>query len=202
MESLKLHSFKRQQKFETENLLNEQEIVKNAKSDPSFFGILYDRNYDRIFNYILKRVSNVSLAEDLTSNTFFKALEKIGTFNWEGIPFSAWLYRIATNEIRMHFRKSKILKFFAIDDYKEKIKDDKNCENELIKAEEEWAKNQKFIKVTSEIQKLSIKYQEVIALRYFEDKSIREISGILGKSEGTVKSLIHRGLQKLEKEFN
>lgn len=183
-------------------MLDEQEIVKNAKNDPSFFGILYDRNYDRIFNYILKRVSNVSLAEDLTSNTFFKALEKISTFNWEGIPFSAWLYRIATNEIRMHFRKRKLLKFFAIDDYKEKIKDDKNCENELIKAEEEWAKNQKFLQVTAEIQKLSIKYQEVIALRYFEEKSIREISGILNKSEGTVKSLIHRGLQKLEKEIN
>jgi RNA polymerase sigma-70 factor (ECF subfamily) len=131
----------------------------------------------------------------LTSETFFKALTKLGTFRWQNVPFSAWLYRIAGNEIADHFRKRKY-RVVSIDKVSAPVSKS-NPLAEFIKAEKEVKKHKDFLVIQAEISKLPFKYQEVITLRFFEKKKIREISEILGKREGTVKSLIHRGLAKL-----
>jgi RNA polymerase sigma-70 factor (ECF subfamily) len=129
---------------------------------------------------------------------------KINTFTWKNISVLTWLYRIATNEINYYYRKSKAAKLsldllgpqainlFEFDDYQ--------TEKQLI--ENELQLNEDFARVQHSLKKLNINYQEVIALRFFEKKTLKEISEILDKKEGTIKSLLSRGLDKLKFEFN
>ena len=178
------------------NLKEEKELVKKAQKDSEAFAKLYNEHYSRIFGYALKRVANLEIAQDITSETFFKALKKLWQFRWRNISFSAWLYKIVNNEIANYFRKNK---------YKvslEKIPEPVAVSNpfdEIIEAEQELKKHQDFLMLQEKISKLPINYQEVISLRFFEKKKIREIAEILGKKEGTIKSLLSRGLEKLRK---
>jgi RNA polymerase sigma-70 factor (ECF subfamily) len=180
-------------------LSEERKIIKKAKQDPQVFGLLYDKYYQPIFGYVLRRTADVELAQDVTSQTFFKALKKLWQFRWQGVPFSSWLYRIASNEIANHFRKnnhySVSLEKLAQKGFE--LSALSNPEQELIEAQKELQKHQEFLKIQEKIILLSPKYQEVIALRFFEKKKIKEIAQILDKKEGTVKSLLHRGLNRL-----
>ena len=130
---------------------------------------------------------------------FFKALKNIGQFHWRGVPFSSWLYRIAANEIANSYRESKRRRKYLEENSEVIDTSNPSPENELAQAQEELRKHEDFLSVHENISKLSFKYQEVITLRYFEHKHLKEIGAILGKSEGTVKSLLHRGLKNLRK---
>lgn len=180
------------------NLEEEKKLVEEAKKNSQAFSILYEEYYSRIFGYILKRVSDVELAQDITSETFVKALEKIWSFKWKGISFSSWIYRIASNETVNFYRKKKIIVSL------EKISEPKSVSNpleEIIRAQEEIEKNKEFLSLHKKISQLPVKYQEVIYLRFFEKKKIEEIAEILGKKEGTIKTHLHRGLERLRKLF-
>jgi RNA polymerase sigma-70 factor (ECF subfamily) len=147
----------------------------------------------------LKRTANPEVAQDITSETFFKALKKLWQFRWRNISFSSWLYKIATNEINQYFRKGTY-KCASLDDLQQLglvPVSSRNPEAELIEAQEELARHEEFLFFQEKISRLDLKYQEVITLRFFEQKQIREVGEILGKSEGTVKSLLHRGLEQL-----
>ena len=178
------------------DLFEEKEIIEKAKKNPEVFGLLYDKYYQPIFSYVLKRTANIELTQDLTSQTFFKALTKLGTFRWQNVPFSSWLYRIAGNEIVNHFRKNKY-RVVSLEKIPTLVSSS-NPLTEIIKAENELEKQKDFLSIQEKISKLPFKYQEVITLRFFEKKKIKEISQILGKREGTIKSLLHRGLAKLK----
>ena len=82
------------------DLDKEKELIKKAQKDPEAFTQLYDEYYSQIFGYVLKRVADLMIAQDITSETFFKTLKKLWQFRWKNIPFSAWLYRITNNEIK------------------------------------------------------------------------------------------------------
>lgn len=175
---------------------SEKELVKRARKDPNAFSELYELNYKKIFNYILRRTTNIEIAQDITSETFVKALENIGGFKWKNIRFSSWLYRIASNEIANYFRKNK---YKAVSFEKiAPLPSSSNLMEEIIEAEENIQKQKDFLEISRSISKLPPIYQEVISFRFFEKKKISEISEILGKHEGTVKSLLHRGLEKLK----
>ncbi len=178
------------------NLKEDKELIKEAKRNPEVFGELYDKYYSRIFSYTLKRTANLEIAQDITSETFFKALKKLWQFRWRNIPFSSWLYRIASNEIANYFRKNKY-KPISLEKIPEPITVS-NPSIEILEAEQELKKHQDFLMLRKEISKLPIKYQEVITLRFFEKKQIKEIAEILGKRGGTIKSLLSRGLEKLK----
>jgi len=178
----------------------EKELIKKAQKEPEAFAELYDKYYPQIFGYILKRIADLEIAQDITSETFFKALKNLWKFRWKNISFSAWLYRIANNEIANYFRKNKKYSI-SLEKLKEKGFEPislHNPEAEFLKAQEELKKHQDFLKIQEKISQLPIKYQEVITLRFFEKKKIKEIAEILGKKEGTIKSLLHRGLEKLK----
>jgi len=188
-------------------LRKEKELIKEAKKDPEVFGKLYDQHYSRIFGYVLRRTADLEIAQDITSETFFKALKGLWRFRWKDTfsvypvghrrcSFGAWLYRIANNEIANYFRKNKH-KPVSLEKISEPIAVH-NPEAEILEAEQELKKHQDFLKIQKEIFKLPIRYQEVITLRFFEKKKLKEISEILGKKEGTIKSLVHRGLEKLK----
>ena len=89
------------------NLEQEKRLIKQARNDPDAFGQIFDMYYQKIFNYVLKRVSNVELARDITSETFYKAYKNLWQFKWKNLSISSWFYRIATNESNYYLRKNR-----------------------------------------------------------------------------------------------
>ncbi len=186
------------------DLNEEKELIKLAQKDPEVLAKVYGQYYPKIFSYVLKRTANLESAQDITSETFFKALKKLWQFRWRNISFSSWLYKIATNEINQYLRRGKY-KSASLDELQELGFEPvslRNPETEIIEAQEKLKQHQDFIVCQQKIGHLDIKYQEVITLRFFEQKQIKEISEILGKSDGTIKSLLHRGLEKLRASMN
>jgi RNA polymerase sigma-70 factor (ECF subfamily) len=183
------------------NLEQEKALVERAKNNTEAFGVLYDKYYSQIFGYVLRRTANIDVAQDVTSEVFLKALKNIGQFHWRGVPFSSWLYRIATNEIANSFRGKGRREALIEKVTNSTSLSDVSVEVEITRAEEELQKHEEFLALHENIAKLPLKYQEVITLRFFEKKQLKEIGTILGKREGTVKSLLHRGLAKLRKHM-
>jgi RNA polymerase sigma-70 factor (ECF subfamily) len=181
------------------DLKQEKELVERAKNDTEAFGELYNQYYSRILGYVLRRTASVEIAQDVTSEVFLNVLKNLGKFQWRNIPFSSWLYRIANNETANYFRKNKH-RNFCLEELSD-LPDTSNpsIEAEVLAAKEELKRHEDFLVLHESISRLSTKYQEVITLRYFENKQLKEIGEILGKREGTVKSLLHRGLEKLRK---
>lgn len=179
--------------------ISERELIERAKNDPEPFGQLYEANYSRILNYIYHRTLSVAIAEELTSNTFFKALRALPKYRPRA-PFHAWLYRIATNEIRIHRRSQR---------RRRAREQDPRCQEELehiyfsshkMKADEgRQEKMRQYSRLHQSLGALPERYQTVLVLRYFEGLSYDEIAKVLGKSVGTVKSLVHRGLKRLKR---
>jgi RNA polymerase sigma-70 factor (ECF subfamily) len=182
------------------DLSEERELVRQAQKAPDAFAELYDRYYPGIFGYCLRRTANLEIAQDITSETFLKALKKLWQFRWRNISFSSWLYKIATNEINQYFRKAEYKKSVSLEELQEQGFEPVSShdpESELIEAQEELSQYQDFLEIQVRIVELPVKYQEVITLRFFEKKQIKEIAEILGKKEGTIKSLLHRAVEKL-----
>ena len=182
------------------DLSEEKELVRQAQKAPDAFAKLYDQYYPKIFGYILRRTANLEAAQDLTSETFLNALRKLWQFQWRNISFSSWLYKIAANEINQYFRKAEYKKSISLEELEEQGFEPvspNDPESELVEAQEKLKQHQDFLEIQEKIVRLPAKYQEVIALRFFEQKQIKEISEILGKKEGTVKSLLHRAVEKL-----
>lgn len=179
------------------DLEEEKKLVERAKKEPEAFAELYEANYSKIFNYVLKRAANIEIAQDIVSETFVKALKNIRKFRWQNISFSCWLYRISSNEISTYFRKNKYrpISFEKIAEPASPL----NLAEEIIEAEDRLKEHTEFLELQQKISKLPDIYQEVIVLRFFEKKKISEIAEILGKKEGTIKSLLHRGIENLRK---
>ena len=183
--------------------MTEEELLDRIKKEPAEFRILFDQYYKSIFGYIFRRTADFDLAKDIVSETFRKAFLNIQHFSYRGISIKVWLYRIATNEANLYFRYKKFVNryvenygFIHEQEFIQYIEDDrKDIELELIKHEQ-------FKLIVEQLKTMPVKYQEVIALRFFETKSNREISDILNMNEGTVKSLISRGLEKLRGKCN
>jgi len=190
--------------LESMDINKERELVRRAQEDSHVFAEIYVQYYARIFGYALRRTARLDIAQDIASETFFKALKKLWQLRWRNTSFSAWLYRIATNEINLYFRKGKY-ESASLSELQELGFDPvslHNPETEMIDAQEKLKQHQDFVVCQQKIAQLDTKYQEVITLRFFERKQIREISEILGKSEGTIRSLLHRGLEKLRASMN
>jgi len=178
----------------------EAQLVQKCHRDPAAFGEVFDLWYKLIFGYVMRRTADYDLSKDIAAETFLKAFLKIGSFRWRGVSLSAWLYRIATNELNMYYRSSKYrpasLQELLENPQMEKLLH-QPADEEREMLEKEVKADSDYNLIRQHMLKLDIKYQEVIALRYFEQKTNTEISLILDKNEGTVKSLLSRGLEKL-----
>lgn len=180
--------------------LDEKRWIEDAKSNPLAFGKLFDTYYPKISNYLLHRMLNADIAQDITSEVFYKAMTRLNTFSWRGIAFSAWLYKIANNEIKMFYRKRERKNFsfeFLFSEDHFDLPDSVDIEQDYILAEEELDRNQMFRQIQKCLFELPLLYQEVLTLRFFEGMSLIEISEITGKNLNTVKSLLARGEEKL-----
>ena len=170
-------------------------LVKRAKRDPDAFGALYERYIDRIFNYIYYRTGSEQDAEDLTARTFYQALANIRRYNERGLPFSAWLYRIAHNLTANWHRDRGRKPQVSLDDVwahlgrlqeSPQALSERNSEMEALRAI---------------VLQLPPDRQSLLILKFGEEKSNLEIGRVLGKSEGAIKSLFHRTLNDLRAEM-
>jgi RNA polymerase sigma-70 factor (ECF subfamily) len=178
----------------------ERIIVEACKTDSARFEIVYDEYYPLIFAYIMRRVGSYDVAKDLSSDTFLKAFASIGHFVWKGISLSSWLFRIATNEVNSYYRKKRrpYLDFFDIrTQFFAEYPDPASMDAEKQQIERHMAEHLIFVEVQRIIQQMPPKYQAVLSLRFFEGKSVPEIAEIVDVKEGTVKSLLSRGLERI-----
>ena len=182
------------------DLAEEQRLVERARSDPEAFGVLFEYYYPKISNYALRRIDDPQAALDITATTFFKAWQNLPRFTWRGLSFSAWLYKIAGNEIKDYYRKSKrsVVSIEALYDVSGfEPASEINLEEELSDWYEQLARHREFQRVKQLLAALPASYQDVLSLRFLEKKSLEEISEITGKKLNTVKSLLKRGTEKL-----
>lgn len=186
------------------NIEDEIKIIHDAKKNPEAFSPLFRIYYPQIFNYVARRVGGVEMAEDIVAETFFKAVKNLWQFQWRGIPFSSWLYRLAGNEVKKYYRRNKYSSFSLEKMCEEGIiepADSSDLVEEICEAEAIFQKHTDFLKIQKLLRSLPCKYQEVISLRFFEDKKIREIAEILGKKQGTIKSCLSRGIALLRNKM-
>jgi RNA polymerase sigma-70 factor (ECF subfamily) len=154
---------------------------------------LYLLHFDRIYSYLHLSVGNRHDAEDLTTQTFLKMLEAIGRFRWRSAPFSAWLFRIAHNLAMDHFRARRRVQ--TEDEVPEP------ADGEESSAEEQALDSIGRAGMLELIERLSAEQRQVLTLKFLFGFVNAEVAGILGKSEGAVKSLQHRALASLEKQL-
>ncbi len=171
---------------------DERALVAEAQTDTAAAGRLFDKYYPEIFRYIYHSTLNHAATEDLTSNVFFSAFRRLGLFRWRRIPFRAWLYRIATNELRMHYRRQKRLLAVSAGPV------DPEHPSPAPSAELQAGALDDYRLLHGALVQLGEKYRTVIVLRYFEGRSLSEIAEITNRREGTIKSQLHRALAQLK----
>jgi RNA polymerase sigma-70 factor, ECF subfamily len=173
-----------------EQLLSEQLIIEAAKQNPENFGPLYDKYYKQIFGYVYQRMDCKDTAFDLTSQVFLKALSNLEKYEYKGVPFASWLYRIAHSEVMQLFRTKKNLRTVNAD-----IGDLKNiCEE----VEEEYMEQYKGILMTV-IKDLPEDDLQLVELRFFEKRAFKEIAEILNITETNAKVKLYRILERVKK---
>ena len=172
----------------------EMALVERAKTDKAAFGELYERYVERIYDYIYYRTSNKADAEDLTARVFVRALQHIENFEYRGVPFSAWLYRIAHNLVANFHRDRSRRKIIALDDIMHWYAHDESPEliTQLLDDKEA---------LVAAVRRLPADRQELLALKHVEQLTNAEIGEIMGRSEGAIKSLYHRTLLSLRDDI-
>jgi len=166
-------------------------LIEQAKRyDQKAISELYKRHVQNIYRYIYYRVGDVNVAEDLTAEVFLKALEGLEGFTYRGIPFSAWLHRIAQARIMDHFRQQARRELLPLDERLVATEKSLQAVTEARLEHEE---------LQSALAQLTDDQQQVIILKFVEGLSNAEVARILGKSEGAIKSLQHRALNSLQR---
>lgn len=171
----------------------EYAVLEQSKKNPKAFGELYEKYFDRIFNYVFRQTDDEDLTADLCSQTFLSVLKNLERYEFRGVPFSAWLYKIASNEVNKHYRKKKSTKVFSIEELRIR---------ELIEqANADW--DEEIIqRLMNYLKDLPTEMLEVLELRFFEDKDFKEIAFILDITESGAKMRTYRALDRLRKNFN
>jgi RNA polymerase sigma-70 factor (ECF subfamily) len=174
----------------------EEDVLKSASDgDREAFGQLYERYVDRIFNYVYYRTGNLHDAEDLTARVFQRAMNHIQNYTDRGVPFSAWLYRIAHNLVANWHRDRSRRQEIPINDIPVLPSKGEHPETTLVHSEEQ----EDLLRL---IRRLPPDRQHLLILKFLENLSNAEIGQIMGRSEGAVKSLYHRTLLALRDQIS
>lgn len=175
-----------------DRLLEELQWIKRAKEDPRSFEPLYNKYYEQIYRYIYQRMDDKELAHDITSQVFLKAMNNLPKYEYRGVPFASWLYRIAKSELYQSFRDDKATRTINVDtsnlhDLIDDLEEDKSDENRemLLKA----------------IGDLTEEEVQMIEMRFFEKRSFKEIGDILEITENNAKVKTHRIVNKMKTLF-
>jgi RNA polymerase sigma-70 factor (ECF subfamily) len=166
--------------------VDEQELIDRAKTDPAAFGELYERYFGRIYGYVYQRIGVASEAEDVTAKVFYQALTSLPRYVDRGLPFSAWLFRIAHNLVANWHRDRSRRALVPLEDG-----DDLGVDPPSIDKHEE----QDIIRRA--ISMLSAERQHLLSLKFWEGMTNADIGRVMGRTEGAVKALLHRTLDSL-----
>ena len=170
---------------------DERILVEAAQRDPSCFGELYERNFDRVYAYVSRRLADRSAVEDVTADVFRQALANLGQFEWRGTPFVAWLLRIAANAVTDQRRRVSREQPMLEADGPESAPADPTG----IDAVERRALLFRVVRT------LPADQRRVIEMRFAQEKGVREIARELNRSEGAVKQLQFRAIQNLRAQL-
>jgi RNA polymerase sigma-70 factor (ECF subfamily) len=168
----------------TPESLEEQALVEAAQADPARFLDLYERHFNRVWAYVIRRTANRAEAEDVTSDVFRRALENLRGYGWRGIPFAAWLLRIAANALAHRWEKAG--------------RESRDPAPEVADPDADVERRAMLFQL---VERLPDVQRRVIELRYVEERTLLEVAGVLGKTEGTVKQLQRRALEHLRAEL-
>jgi RNA polymerase sigma-70 factor (ECF subfamily) len=165
---------------------DERLLVEAAQRDPRRFAELYELNFHRVYAYVSRRMQNREEAEDITSDVFHHALAKVKQFEWQGTPFVAWLFRIASNAIADRWKR--------VNRESKDVSPDELADTEAHSIEQRAALFQL-------VEGLPADQRRVVVMRFVEQKSIREIAEEIRRTEGAVKQLQFRALEKLRAQM-
>jgi len=169
---------------------DERLLIEAAQQDPARFADLYEINFERVYAYAVRRVGNRAEAEDLTAEVFHQALANLKRFEWRGIPFAAWLFRIAGNLISDRWQRSG-----------REVSDDAAIESAQVKSGKtspaEIEEVERRATLFRLVDTLPVEQKRVVVLRFVEEKSIKEVASEIRKTEGAVKQLQFRALTNL-----
>ena len=165
---------------------DERLLIEAAQADPARFLELYDRYVDRVYAYVSRRAGSRAVAEDVTSAVFEQALTHLPRFEWRGVPFSAWLFRIAANALADHWKREGRSSSEAPPD---------------VPDEREYQERERRVSLFQLVDRLPETQRQVIQMRFIEERSIREVAAALDRSEGAVKQLQLRALENLRKSI-
>jgi len=186
-------ALQKQQHMTDGEIKDEHAIVEQAKRNPQAFGQLYDKYFEGIFGFVYRRTDDENLAADLTSQTFLKALQNLKRYEFRGLPFSAWLYRIAANEVNKHYNKRKRTPIFSLEE--ERI-------IEILEQQEHQFSQEQIELLVRVLNELPTQTMEVIEMRFFEGKNFSEIAYILNIGESGAKMRLYRALDKIRDNLN
>jgi RNA polymerase sigma-70 factor (ECF subfamily) len=167
--------------------LTERRLIEAAQQDPARFGDLYEIHFDRVYAYVSRRLGDRDAAQDVTSEVFHHALANLKHFEWRGAPFGAWLMRIAANAITDRWRRQN-------------RESGQSSEIEAVSKDPGPEEIQHRARLFALVRTLPEDQRRVIEMRFAEERSVREIALALGKTEGSIKQLQFRGIQKLREE--
>ena len=172
---------------------DERGLVAEAQNDPAKFDVLYELHFERVYAFVASRLRNRTAAEDVTSEVFHKALASLPSYEWRGVPFAAWLLRIAANAIIDHAKRAA-REFPAQDDPPEPAAAS-GLQASEVRAIEHRAQLFRLVGLLPKVQK------QVVYERFVEQRSIKEIGERLRKSPGAIKQLQLRAIQNLRAQM-
>jgi RNA polymerase sigma-70 factor, ECF subfamily len=171
------------------------ELVERAKAgDAEAFGLIYDRYVDNVYRFVYFRVGNRQLAEDLTADTFLRALHRIGSVTWQGRDLRAWLVTIARNRIADHFKSGRYRLEVSTGDVLDADREERGPEGSPEEAVVDHVTN---VALLSAVKQLNPEQQECIVLRFLQGFSVAETAEAMGKTEGAIKALQYRAVRAL-----
>jgi RNA polymerase sigma-70 factor, ECF subfamily len=165
---------------------DERLLIEAAQKDPARFAELYEINFERVYAYAVRRVGNRAEAEDLTADVFHQALANLKRFEWRGIPFAAWLFRIAANLISDRWQRSG-----------REVADESGQIEAAQVSPKEIEEVERRATLYRLVDTLPEEQRRVVVLRFVEQKSIKEVAKQICKTEGAVKQLQFRALSNL-----
>jgi RNA polymerase sigma-70 factor, ECF subfamily len=172
-------------------------LVERAKAgDAEAFGLIYDRYVDTVFRFVYFRVGNRQLAEDLTSETFLRALKRLGSFTWQGRDLGAWLVTIARNLVADHFKSGRYRLEVTTGDVLDAEREDRGPEGSPEAAVVDHITN---VTLLTAVKQLNPEQQECIVLRFLQGFSVAETARAMGKNEGAIKALQYRAVRALHR---
>jgi RNA polymerase sigma-70 factor (ECF subfamily) len=168
-------------------------LIEKAKQNPEAFGVLYEKYFSELFKFVFKRVGEEELTSDITSQVFLKALVNLPKYEYRGLPFSAWLYRIATNQVNEFFRNHQQERLIQLGE--------KQLQTLFDESETFFDKKSQNIEeiLANLLEQLEDEEVELIELRYFEELSFKEVAYILNITENNAKVRTYRILEKMKR---